>query len=68
MVRRGKIDRPKNPRIGVLWNEPYTKTLRIWNGKGWQETSPKEIKAMIDKHGSLSKWMKVEQKQKELAL
>jgi hypothetical protein len=49
---------PRNPRLGQIWFEPYTATMRVWNGRHWQETSGKEIKAKKREHGTIANWIR----------
>lgn len=56
---------PLNPELGQLINEPYTRTLRIWNGAFWQETTPKELSDMVIKHKSMRRWMEKVKKERE---
>lgn len=35
--------RPLHPRPGDVWHEPYTKEIRLWNGKRWQETTARTM-------------------------
>ena len=66
MMKKQRNGSPVNPRLGQLWNEPYTQTLRVWDGKKWRETGAKEMAAMIKKHGSLAKWLEAESKEGKL--
>jgi hypothetical protein len=60
IMKKQKVGTPKNPSLGQLYYEPYTKTMRVWTGKGWRETNAAQMASMIGKFGSLAKWIDFE--------
>jgi hypothetical protein len=40
---------PTNPRIGLLYYDTMTGTLRMWDGTKWAEKTHDEIRANISK-------------------
>ena len=65
MLQKQTTGSPRNPKIGQLWHEPFTRTMRVWNGKLWRETTGKEIAEMLSKHGSMGAWMRAETEGKQ---
>ena len=35
--------RPLNPRLGQLWFEPASRSMRKWDGKKWAEINRKQL-------------------------
>lgn len=50
------ISPPTNPRLGQLYFDPPTSTMRAWNGKRWEELSLSQMQEWIGQYGSLSKY------------